>query len=111
MVETYQNEIKARKSHILLKKLKTDKTMNVKLTKSEVARIAQSLTTYKNAHPETQTPMRDAYESFVPANMKMRDKELQEKLLRVARYLGWNACKRNGCVYENGLQIWSISGN
>lgn len=85
--------------------------MNVKLTKSEVARIAQALTTYKNAHHETQTPMRDAYESLAPVNAKINDPGLQEKMLRVARYLGWNVSKRSGCVYENGIEIWSTSGN
>lgn len=85
--------------------------MNVKLTKSEVARIAQSLTTYKNAHPNTQTPMHDTYESLAPTLTVTDDPVLREKMLRVARYLGWSVAKRNGHVYENGIMIWSTGGN
>lgn len=84
--------------------------MQVKLTKSNVARIAQALTTYKAAHPETQTPMRDMYIMNVQNGMQLDEPEYREQHLRVARYLGWNVRKNGGVVYENGVQIWSTVG-
>ena len=85
--------------------------MNVKLTKQNVARIAQSLTDYKNSHPTTQTPMRDMYFTNCQSGMYMDSPEFREQHLRVARYLGWSVRKNSGVVYENGVQIWAIAGN
>lgn len=84
--------------------------MGVLLTKTSVARIAQALTTYKNAHPETQTPMRDMYFTYCQSGMYLDEPAHREKHLRVARYLGWPVRKNGGVVYENGVQIWSIDG-
>lgn len=84
--------------------------MQVKLTKSSVAQIAQALTIYKHVHNETQTPMRDMYIGNVQIGMQLDSPEYREQHLRVARYLGWNVAKRNGYVYENGVQIWSTDG-
>lgn len=84
--------------------------MYIKLTKSNVARIAQALTIYKNAHPDTQTPMRDMYMANVQTDMYLDEPEHREKHLRVARYLGWPVRKNGGVVYENGVQIWSTDG-
>lgn len=84
--------------------------MQVKLTKSNVARIAQALTTYKASHPETQTPMRDMYMMNVQNGMQLDEPEYREQHLRVARYLGWPVRKNGGVTYENGVQIWSTVG-
>lgn len=80
--------------------------MKVKLTKSNVARIAQALTIYKHIHNETQTPMHDMYMANVQSGMQLDEPEYREQHVRVARYLGWSVSKRKGQVFENGRAIW-----
>lgn len=92
-------------------KIQNHKTMNVKLTKSSVALIAQMLTITKQNNPDALTPMAMAVNDVTNRGKACNTAEVKEQYLRVARYLGWNVSKRKGHVYENGRQIWSIDGN
>lgn len=85
--------------------------MNVKLTKSEVARIAQALIITQVNNQDALTPMAMTVRNATENINTQKAMEIAEKHLRVARYLGWNVCKRNNHVYENGYEVWSTSGN
>lgn len=85
--------------------------MNVKLTKSSVALIAQMLTITKSKNPDALTPMAMAVNDVTNLGKACNTEIVKEQYLRVARYLGWNVSKRNGRVYENGREVWTIAGN
>lgn len=85
--------------------------MNVKLTKSSVALIAQMLTITKSKNPDALTPMAMAVNDVTNHGKAFDTEIVKEQYLRVARYLGWNVSKRNGRVYENGREVWTIAGN
>lgn len=85
--------------------------MNVKLTKSEVARIAQILTITKLENPNVLTPMSKAVNNATNFGKACNTETIKEQYIRVARYLGWSVAKRSGRVYENGCVVWSTGGN
>lgn len=81
----------------------------------EVAWIAAALTRYKvtqtpNGVCLTDTPMYDYFNSRVSGGLMPDTLTNREKYLRVARYIGWNVCKRYGRYYENGIEIWHTDG-
>lgn len=85
--------------------------MKIALTKQNVARIAQSLTTIKIANPNAETPMRDVVNQITAGGSTKDTEEMREMYLRVARYLGWPVKKNKSNVYENGILIWTTAGN
>lgn len=81
------------------------------IKKSEVARIAQTLVLAKLTEQYGGTPMRATVDAITDRGRSPQTEITREKYIRVARYLGWQVCKRGGKVYENGIEIWTIAGN
>ena len=63
-----------------------------------IAATMDLLQEYKNKHPETRTPMRDAMQLF--------DQKDRGRFKRAAQQLGWNVIVCRGKVYENGVLCW-----
>lgn len=68
---------------------------------NKIVRLTMELLSdYKNAHPESKTPLHDA----------VRDLDQPEserpRFALAAKRLGWNVTKSQGHIYENGLFIW-----
>lgn len=87
------------------------KSINIKLTKSEVARIAQQLAIFKHNNMRVMTPLRDYVDAITDNGNSPDTNETRERFFRVARLMGWCVCKRNGSVFENGIRIWSTVGD
>lgn len=85
--------------------------MELVLKKTEVARIAQTLTLAKLTEQYGTTPMRATVDNITSRGTHPQTALVREKYIRVARYLGWAVCKRGGKVYENGIEIWGTDGD
>ena len=63
-----------------------------------IAGTVDFLQEFKQKHPETLTPMRDACEHVAKSD--------RNRFVRAAKQLGWSVCVSRGKVYENGVLCW-----
>lgn len=85
--------------------------MAVVVTKRKAVMIAQSLTAYKCAHPESLTPMAELYNMNVRIGAYLDTPQHREQHVRVARMMGWPVRRCINDIFENGVKVWSIDGH
>lgn len=68
------------------------------INRKVIAGTMEFLQEFKQKHPETLTPMRDACEHVAKSD--------RNRFVRAAKQLGWAVCVSRGKVYENGVLCW-----